>query len=77
MLNSHIVVKLGDYYIDNNGIHDQKWIGNNIDKLPLVKLKEMISMPELWNHAFDTHIYNNDPTIERISDKMINDIYLI
>lgn len=60
---SHIMVKVNDYYIDNNGVYKNCIV----EKLDINKLKEMISIPQLWNN-----VYNHSQTSE-----LIKDLYLL
>ena len=66
ILFSHIVIKVDDYFIDNNGFHNQKsgWCKDLIP-LPKDKLEEMINIPELWNSQF----YNKQ-NIEKLIDSI-------
>lgn len=51
---SHILVKIGDYYIDNNNKYEVCYQQNEIfEKLEMSKLEEMINIPKLWNNIYD------------------------
>ena len=51
---SHILLKLGDYYIDNNNKYEVSYQQNDIfEKLEMSKLEEMINIPQLWNNIYD------------------------
>jgi hypothetical protein len=73
---SHILVKIGNVLIDNNGTYHINE-PENIELLSIQKLKEMISIPELWNNRFDQMVYNRNFSSERITDRLVKDIYLI
>lgn len=63
---SHIVIKIDNYIIDNNGFYEN---GNGWTKdlkaLSDEKLKEMIDIPLLWNNMFYTD-NNIKELVERI-----------
>lgn len=61
---SHILVKIGDEVIDNNGFHQYSDMCVN---LPFEKLEEMVGIPELWNNRFNHQVKN----------ELIKDIYQI
>ena len=51
---SHILVKIGDYYIDNNNKYEVCYQQNEIfEKIEMSKLEEMIKIPKLWNNIYD------------------------
>jgi hypothetical protein len=51
---SHILLKIGDYYIDNNNKYDVSQQQNELfQKLDIEKLQEMINIKELWNDVYD------------------------
>ena len=54
---SHIVVKVNDTIIDNNGTYEcgSGWT-LNLNRLSEEKLEEMLDIPKLWNDKF----YNNE-----------------
>ena len=49
----HLVLKIDDIIIDNNGFYENGigW-SKDLKSLPEEKLKEMIDIPELWNNKF-------------------------
>ena len=51
---SHILVKIGDYYIDNNNKYEVCYQQNEIfEKIEMSKVEEMINIPPLWNNIYD------------------------
>jgi hypothetical protein len=66
ILFSHILLKVDDCIIDNNGFYNTNspWVK---DLIPLsdTKLKEMIEIPELWNSEF-----HNDENINKLINKI-------
>lgn len=71
ILFSHIVLKVDNYIIDNNGFYDYYDYSRRVDDikpLSIDKLEEMLYIPGLWNSEF----YNN----ENINE-LINRIYKI
>lgn len=63
----HILVRFGDFLIDNNGLHQMPKNDDSLAKLSTEKLEEMINIPELWNNVFDIHT----------KEQLIKEIYLI
>lgn len=55
----HIVVKLGKYYYDNNGVYDEYhiknmyWGANELCEIEIDRLKELNENPRGWNSLFD------------------------
>ena len=75
---SHIVIKIGDYFIDNKGLYDVNTFpgyGNN--KLSPEKLEEMIGIKDLWNDKFDVTVTDSNFMPQKMSDKLIKLIYQI
>ena len=66
VLFSHIVVKVNDTIIDNNGLYEcgSGWT-TNLNKLSEEKLKEMLDIPKLWNNKF-----YNDENINNLINKL-------
>jgi len=66
ILFSHILLKVDDSIIDNNGFYNvnSPWVKDLIP-LPETKLKEMIEIPELWNSEF-----HNDENINKLINKI-------
>ena len=66
VLFSHIVVKVNNTIIDNNGLYEfgSGWT-TNLNKLSEEKLKEMLDMPKLWNNKF-----YNDENINNLINKL-------
>lgn len=52
---SHIMIKLDNLFIDNNGIYESSNLPIDIilSNLSSNKLEEMINIPEIWNNIFD------------------------
>ena len=69
VLFSHIVIKVNDTIIDNNGLYEcgSEWT-TNLNKLSEEKLKEMLDIPKLWNNKF----YNDENV-----NNLINRLYQI
>ena len=57
----HIMIDIGDYYIDNKGFHKKKIETFILDRN---KLGEMISEPRLWSNVFNWNM----------TDRLIQDI---
>jgi hypothetical protein len=53
---NHILVKIENMVIDNNGFHSIDRIKCDLHPLNNDKLLEMINIKELWNHIYD-HTY--------------------
>lgn len=47
---NHIIIDIGSYYIDNNGIYTKMFGTIPLDRN---KLAEMITEPRLWSNVFD------------------------
>jgi len=53
---THIMIDIGDYYVDNNGFHKKK--GETLS-LNRDKLGEMILEPRLWSDVFNWKLKEN------------------
>jgi len=62
---SHILVKIGNKFIDNNGIYNNILTHKYLD---FSKLEEMIKIPELWNNIYD---HNQTPYLISDLDRLL------